>query len=232
MVAVDPGDRAQMLAAESLRAGDPTGWYERLYAGAEAGREVVPWDRGSPHRMLVQWARARGLTGDGQRALVVGCGLGDDAEHVAGLGFDTVAFDISPSAIRAARRRYPDSTVRYVAANLIDPPADWYEAFDLVVESLTLQSMPDPPRREAIRQVGRFVAPGGTMMVNARAREQDEDTGPGPPWALTRAEIEAIAAGGGLEVVRIEDVLDLDVRRWRAEFRRPVPGQPGERPGP
>jgi SAM-dependent methyltransferase len=221
MAALDPEERAQVLAAESLRTGDPTGWFERLYAAAEAGQEVVPWDRGSPHRMLVQWAQARGITGEGRRALVVGCGLGDDAEYVAGLGFDTVAFDISPSAIRAARRRYPDSQVRYVAADLVHPPGGWGEAFDLVVESLTLQAMPDPPRREAIRQVGRLVAPGGTLMVNARAREEDEHV-EGPPWPLTRAEIEAIAASG-LAVVRIEDVLDLEVRRWRAEFRRPGP---------
>ncbi|HEV2452016.1 MAG TPA: class I SAM-dependent methyltransferase [Streptosporangiaceae bacterium] len=221
MAAADPEERAQVMAAESASAGDPTGWFERLYAGAEAGQEVVPWDRGSPHRMLVQWAQARGITGGGRRALVVGCGLGDDAEYVAGLGFDTIAFDISPSAIRAARRRYPDSKVRYVAADLVDPPPGWHEAFDLVVESLTLQAMPDPPRREAIRQLGQLVAPGGTLIVNARGREEDEDPGQGPPWPLTRAEIDAIAASG-LEVVRIEDMLDLEVRRWRAEFRRPA----------
>jgi ubiquinone/menaquinone biosynthesis C-methylase UbiE len=77
---------------------------------------------------------------------VVGCGLGDDAEYVAGRGFDTVAFDISASAIRAARRRYPDSAVHYVTADLLDPPGEWERAFDLVVESLTLQALPDPRR--------------------------------------------------------------------------------------
>jgi SAM-dependent methyltransferase len=230
MTTPDPDERARILAAESLSAGDPTGWFERLYAGAEAGQEVVPWDRGTPHRMLVQWVRARGITGGGRRALVVGCGLGDDAEYVAGLGFDTVAFDISASAIRAARRRYPDSGVRYVAADLFDPPAEWQQAFDLVVESLTLQALPDPPRREAIRRVGQLVAPGGTLMVNARAREEDEDPGEGPPWPLTRAEIEAIAASG-LEVVAIEDLHEPEARRWRAEFRRPGSKIDGDLPG-
>ncbi len=84
----------------------------------------MPWDRGGPHRMLVGWARERGISGTGHRALVVGCGLGDDAEYIAGLGFGTVAFDISASAIRAARRRYPGSNLRYVVADLLDPPAD------------------------------------------------------------------------------------------------------------
>jgi hypothetical protein len=70
----DPDVRARGLAGESIGAGDPTGWFELLYAGAEAGQEVVPWDRGSPHRYLVQWAEARRLSGGGQQALVVAGG--------------------------------------------------------------------------------------------------------------------------------------------------------------
>ena len=220
MTTPDPDQRARELAAAARSTGDATGWFERLYAAAEAGDVAVPWDRGSPHRLLVQWAEQRGVTGDGRRALVVGCGLGDDAEYVAGLGFSTVGFDISASAIRAARRRYPGSRVTYAVANLLDPPAEWHQAFDLVVESLTLQSLPDPPRRDAIGQVGRLVAPGGTLIVSALARDEDDDPGEGPPWALTRTEIDAIGASG-LEPVRIEDIREPESRRWRAEYRRP-----------
>jgi SAM-dependent methyltransferase len=222
----DPEARAQGMAAESLGAGDPTGWFERLYAGAEAGQAVVPWDRGAPHRILVQWAQDRALRGDGRRAVVVGCGLGDDAEYIAGRGFDTVAFDISASAVRAARRRYPHSSVRYVIADLLDPPGDWGHAFDLVVESMTLQSLPDPPRRTAIGNVGRLVAPGGTLIVHARARDERDGPGDGPPWALTRAEIEA-AAASGLQTWQIDDIREPDTRRWLAEFRRPASASGG-----
>jgi 2-polyprenyl-3-methyl-5-hydroxy-6-metoxy-1,4-benzoquinol methylase len=49
--------------------------------------------------MLVEWAQNRGVDGRGRRALVVGCGLGQDAEYVAGHGFDAVAFDIAPTAV-------------------------------------------------------------------------------------------------------------------------------------
>jgi SAM-dependent methyltransferase len=223
---MDPERRARLLAARSLDAGDPTGWFERLYAATEADGGVVPWDRAAPHRLVVEWAEARGLAGGGRRALVVGCGLGDDAEYVAGLGFDTTAFDISASAIKAARRRYPDGRVRYVVADLLDPPAQWRQSFDLVVESLTLQSLPDPPRRDAIGQLGTLVAPGGTLLVNARARDEadgpDEGLDDGPPWALTRAEIEAIA----LEPVLIESIREPASSRWRAEYRRPGPESP------
>jgi SAM-dependent methyltransferase len=235
MPSEDPEEFAGNLAEQSIAAGDPTGWFERLYAAAEAGETEVPWDRRAPSQFLVQWAQRRGLAGVGKRAVVVGCGLGEDAEFIAGLGYRTVAFDISPTAIASALRRFPDSAVEYRVANLLDPPPEWYRAFDLVVESLTLQALSDPPRRDAIARVGDLVAAGGTLVVIARARD-DGEVVDGPPWALTRAEIDALGQTG-LEPVRIEDMRDEALRgvteghspgsalpwprRWRAEFSRP-----------
>lgn len=125
------------LAAESLAQGDPTGWFERLYAAAATGEAVVPWDRGEPNPLLVDWLHHQEPKTDGVSALVVGCGFGIDAEYVAALGFGTTAFDISETAIRGARRRFPNSPVEYVVADLLDPPAEWTGAFDVVVESIT-----------------------------------------------------------------------------------------------
>ena len=213
---------AGRLAEQSVAAGDPTAWFERLYAAAEAGQTAVPWDRGAPSPFLTQWAEQRAPTGSS--ALIVGCGLGDDAEFIAGLGFDTTAFDIAPSAIAAARRRFPGSRVHYRVANLLDPPDEWHRAFDLVVESLTLQALPDPPRRTAIAKLGDLVGPAGTLIVIARAREPGQ-AADGPPWALTRSEIDSLTQTG-LEPVRTEDLNDPHYdwpRRWRAEFRRPAP---------
>jgi SAM-dependent methyltransferase len=205
-----------------VTADDPTGWFERLYAAAAAGAAEVPWERGGPHPLLAEWARGR--DGAGRRALVVGARLGDDAELLAAAGFDVVAFDISPTAIQTARERFPGSRVGYRTADLLDPPAEWREAFDLVVEVFTVQSLPEPHRARAIANVAGLVAPGGTLVVVAAAREPDE-AADGPPWPLTRAEIDAFATGG-LEAVRVEDLRDVPepgARRWRAELRRPAP---------
>jgi SAM-dependent methyltransferase len=222
-MSTDPtGEQARRLVAEARAADNPTAWFERLYAAAADGAAVVPWDRGAPHPALVEWAQQRGLDGAGRDALVVGCGLGADAEYIAGHGFDTVAFDIAPSAVSGARARFPGSRVRYVVADLLDPPADWREAFDLVVESLTVQSLPDPPRGAAIARIAGMVAPGGTLLVIASRRDEADGPVQGPPWPLIRAEVEAFAAGG-LRLERIEALVgeQPDVRRWRAELRRP-----------
>jgi SAM-dependent methyltransferase len=196
---------------------DPTGWFEPLYAAAERGEREVPWDRGEPREALVEWAEARGLDGTGLSAVVVGCGFGSDAEYLRELGFDTTAFDVAPSAVRAAQERHPGSAVHYVTADLLDFPAPWGEAFAFVFESLAVQSLPDAVRPQAIRNVGRFVAPRGTLLVIASGRDEADGPVDGPPWPLTRTEIESFARGG-IETVAIEQ---SPGPRWRAEFRRP-----------
>lgn len=224
MTEPDPEAQARVLSGESLAVGNPTAWFERLYAAAERGGAVVPWDRGAPHPMLVEWTRQRALDGSARSALVVGSGLGEDAELIVSFGFEVVAFDISGSAIEAARRRFPDSTVRYLTADLLDPPARWRHAFDLVIEIFTVQALPAPYRDRAIRNVAGFVGAGGTLLVIAAARNE-EDVVEGPPWPLVRSEVDAFAIGG-LEAVDIEDLRLPDqpgARRWRATFRRPGP---------
>ncbi|MEV8503793.1 class I SAM-dependent methyltransferase [Actinoplanes sp. NPDC051475] len=220
-----PGDPARVpdttrLAAASLAAGDPTGWFERLYAEAGAGTAEVPWDVPEPSRYLAGWVRRGEITGRGRRALVVGCGLGRDAEFLAGLGFTVTAFDISGTAVRTARERHPSSSVEYVVADLLDPPPQWNGRFDLVLESNNVQALPGPERARAIANVGPMVAPGGTLLVIAVA-EQGGGEGAGPPWPLTRAEIDAFA-GPSLTPVAVEHLRDPGdplVARWRAEFR-------------
>lgn len=211
----DPDADARRLAAEP---DDPTAWFEDLYVAADRGAATVPWDRGEPQQLLTAWVERAAITGNGRRALVVGCGLGRDAEYLAGLGFDTVAFDVAETAVRVARSRHPGSPVHYVVADLLDPPEEWHAAFDLVVESMNVQALPSPVREDAIARVGGLVRPGGTLLVIAFA--SDDTLAEGPPWPLSRADIDAFGTGG-LAAVHVELLGDDDdppVYRWRAEF--------------
>lgn len=201
---------ARRLAAESLADGDATGWFERLYVAAERGEAVVPWADLEPNPMLTGQVRP----GQG-RALVVGCGLGDDAEYVASLGYQVTAFDVAESAVAKANARFPYSGVDYRVADLLAPPDAWRGAFDLVVEIYTVQVLQGEERALAIGNIAGFVAPAGTLTVIARARDDSDDPGR-MPWPLTRTEIESFGSGG-----HIEDLHDDEgVRRWRARFTR------------
>jgi SAM-dependent methyltransferase len=227
---------SRRLAAESIAAGDPTGWFERLYAAAEHGQAVVPWADLTPNPSMVAaladisglpdqpvLAALPGMPPAGrERALVVGCGLGDDAEYVASLGFDTTAFDVSPTAIARAVKRFPASTVDYQTADLLAPPQEWHHAFHLVVEVYTIQVLTGDARRHAVQQICRLVAPGGRLLVIARARGDRDDPGK-MPWPLTRDEIRAFRRNGLTEVsiVDFPDPEEPAVRRWRAWFMAP-----------
>ena len=208
-------EQGDIFAAEALAEGRPTAWFDRLYAAGRRGDVSIPWDRTDPQQMLVEWARRGAVDGTGRTAVVVGCGLGRDAEFVAGLGYTTTGFDVADTSIRIVRERYPDSAVHYTVANLLDPPAEWTHAFDLVVESYTVQALPTSVRADAIRNVAGLVAPGGTLVVVAQPRDEDEPLPVAPPWPLTRAEIDSFGTGG-LTAVSVERG-----DRWVAEFRRP-----------
>ena len=84
------------LARRSLAADDATGWFEPLYAAGRSGSVKMPWDRPAANPLLA--AAVREMDADGRSVVVVGCGLGRDAEEVARHGFRTTAFDVSASA--------------------------------------------------------------------------------------------------------------------------------------
>ena len=88
--------RARLLKlSEAAEAdGEPLRWFEELYAGANRDSEEIPWAKMEANPKMVEWIAERPeITG---RALVVGCGLGDDAEWLSVAGFDVTAFDLSP----------------------------------------------------------------------------------------------------------------------------------------
>jgi 2-polyprenyl-3-methyl-5-hydroxy-6-metoxy-1,4-benzoquinol methylase len=196
---------------------EETAWFERLYAAAEAGEAEVPWHRGGPNPFLEQWVRERSVEGAGRRALVIGTALGDDAELLAARGFAVTAFDISPTAIEGARRRFPESEVDYRVADLLDLPEEWRGAFDLVAEAITVQALPLPLRDEAIDAIASTVAPGGTLVVVSGIWDGD---GPrdGPPWPLTRPELNRFSRT--LRVVEVGVARLGSEARWRGEYTR------------
>ncbi len=211
---------ADRLATRSLAEGNPTGWFDQLYAAGRAGSVDMPWDRRGPHPLLAEWTDRSPARGAGARAVVVGCGLGGDAEHLSGFGYETTGFDVAPSAVEEARSRHPESAVEYAVADLFDLPPQWRGAFDLVVEIYTVQALPPALRDAAAEAVTRLVSSGGMLLVIASVGEVGQHV-VGPPWPLTRRDLDLFAQPG-FEPVNIERIDGDGSSRWRAEFRRAI----------
>ncbi len=205
--------KTRAKAHEAIARGEPLAWFERVYEDAARDVGAVPWADLVPNPSLV--ASASRLPSSGN-ALVVGCGLGDDAEWLAARGLDVTAFDVAPRAIAWCKERFPSSRVRYEVGDLLAPPASWTRAFDFVFEAYTLQSLPASIRPDATKMLARFVAPSGTLLVVARGADAPARMEDGPPWALARGEIEAV----GLPVTSWDDFVDGEgVRRFVATYR-------------
>lgn len=191
-------DELRAIIDDALSRDDVTGWFEPLYERARGDATAVPWARQRPHGYLVTWLDQHvGRAGSG-RAVVVGCGLGDDAEELARRGFDVTAFDVSETAIRWAQRRFPTSKVDYRVADLLALPEEWRGGFDLVVETRTVQSLPEPARDAAMRAIASLVAPGGQLLAVALVATSSEVAAgwQGPPWALAPSELASYRAAG------------------------------------
>jgi SAM-dependent methyltransferase len=225
--------RARELAAEFNRKGDPTGWFEQLYREGEAGKSVVPWADLRPNPHLLDFWKVNPLETAGKTALVIGSGLGDDAEQLAAWGFQTTAFDISETAVRAAQKRFPagqkftKGSVKYLAANLLNPPPNWSRRFDFVLEIFTLQALPAAIRPVAIQKIAQFVSPGGLLLIIARGRNQSDPEGQ-MPWPLTREELAAFTRYGRIErsFRDYPDPEDPAVRRFRVLYKCPHTANP------
>jgi len=212
---------ARRIAQRHLEQNDPKGWFEALYAAAKGDPGIISWAEMAPNPNLVSWLDKHGVDKPGQSTMVVGCGLGDDAEELARRGFDVTAFDISATAIAWCRARFPASRVNYVTADLFDPSHAWGKRFGWVFELYTLQVLPPELRPAAARRIADLVAPGGTLLVICRGRESGEPEGK-MPWPLRKDELEVFKACG-LKEVFFDAFLDEEnppVRRFRVEYRR------------
>lgn len=217
-------EKIKQLAAAALRSNEPSAWFEILYQEAKGDEKQVPWAKLTPHPYLQDWLERHPPQVEGRSAAAVGCGLGDDAEALAALGFQVTAFDISPSAIAWCQQRFPDSTVNYVVADLFHLPAEWNQAFNFVLESRNIQALPLNVRSQAISAIGQLVALGGTLLLMTRLRDTDAEPD-GPPWPLSDSELAQFQHLGCQEIRRdLFANIDSDaVKHVRIEYLRTHP---------
>jgi len=212
--------RTRELAAEFAERGDAFGWFDALYKESGGDTEKIPWADMVPNRFFKEWAESTDLKGDGRRALVVGCGLGDDAKYLHDLGFKVTGFDISPTAVEWARKIYGDTGIQFETADLFEPYRGWLGAFDFVLEIYTIQPLPMEMRPRVMDAVAAFVAPDGRLLVVTRGRENDEEVGE-VPWPLSKRDLSRFVENG-LREIGFQDIWDEEdeQRRFVVEYKR------------
>lgn len=217
----DPRARTRELAAEYGERGDATGWFEALYKESAGNTELIPWADLEPNAYFSKWAKSTKLKGNGRTALVVGCGLGDDAKYLHDLGFKVTAFDISPTAIEWAKQLYGEDEIDFHVADLFSPFRGWLGAFDFVLEIYTIQPLPIEMRTTVIEAIAAFVAPKGELIVVTRGRGEDDEMDH-VPWPLSRKELSRFETFGleqiDLQVFPPEEENEPD--RWVVVYRR------------
>ena len=209
----------------SVKEDNPVDWFEPLYAESTKNGEGVPWANMGTHPSFKQWLKQNELNGLKKSALIVGCGMGDDAIELENLGFQVTAFDVSETAIKYCKERFPNSSVNFVQADLLQEQSQWQSKFDFVLEIYTVQALPPKYENELIHNISKFVAHGGQLVVIAEVSNEERIFDNGPPWLLTPNHVDSfISCGLNVKNTTIEndDSDKSEMKTYVTEFNRPA----------
>ena len=180
----DIQERLQALSVAAENDGEPLRWFEDLYASAHRDSEQIPWARMGVNPILRDELEREALPLG--RALMVGCGLGDDAVYLEKMGWKVVAFDLSDSCIAWCKDRFSDSSVHWEVGDVTNPPESWIGNFDLVVEIHILQAIPAEIREEAANVLPTLLKPEGRLISIGREATDRTEEVMTLPWPLSR----------------------------------------------
>ena len=170
-------------------------WFDGLYSEHKDNFDNIPWARQDVNPLLKSYLQEQKVHKG--TALVIGCGLGDDARAIEEAGYDVVAIDVSQTALDLAKARFEKSSVIFEKQDIFDMPQKYHHHFDFVFEAFTIQSLPVEFREKMIKAVTNTIKDGGKILLVAHQRER---LFPGPPWPLEAHEVEYFKNHGLKEI--------------------------------
>lgn len=173
MIEFDPIKYKQMVKTHHEN-DEPSAWCDSIYTNAQGDYKAVFWADLEPSPYLVQWLKNNKKDLKKKKAIVIGCGVGDDAEALSDYGYEVIGFDISPEAISLCKKRYPNTKVNYLVADLFDYDKKWLRNFDVVYECNTIQILPGKYRIKARKAISNLVSKNGYALVSCRSRKKNE----------------------------------------------------------
>ena len=221
MKKISESEREEIIyRAKSAVNDEPIEWFDQLYGMANRDPAIIPWARMTPNQIMMNWVEENCSIGN---ALVIGCGLGDDAVGLENIGFNVTAFDISEHCVDWCKERFPNSKVQWLVGDILDPKQEWYGNFDLIVEIHILQAIPDGGIREkAAEQMPKLLADNGKMLCIGRLDDGRQTIQP-PPWPLKQAWLnDSFSMLESLEFTPFRNDDSLDVLRYYAAWQHKV----------
>ena len=172
---------------------EASAWFDGLYQENRESQEKIPWAKQAVNPLLQSYLDEV-LEHKGS-ALVIGCGLGDDARALELAGYEVTAIDVSQTALELAKERFPNSKIVFKEQDIFE----YEEQFDFVFEAFTIQSLPVEFREKMVEAVANRVSENGKLLLVAHQREHDFDA---PPWPLTLEEVKSFEKHGLEELSR------------------------------
>ncbi|MGP8302033.1 class I SAM-dependent methyltransferase [Streptomyces inhibens] len=223
---------------------DAATWWDGFYSDRS---RPVPFFVAKPDESLASYLDRRLITPG--RALDLGCGPGRNALHLASLGFQVDAVDLSPTAIAwgEERAREAGADIRFHCGDAFTlTAAELGGPYDLIHDSGCFHHLPPHRRISYLRLLDRGLAPGGHLALTCfAAGEMGSEL---PDAAFYRRS----RLHGGLaytpESLRwiFSELTEVELRRmhdeppespyfgepflWTALFRRDHPPAPAQRP--
>jgi SAM-dependent methyltransferase len=126
--------------------------------------DAIPWNSATPPEALV--ALVTGGTFCPCTTIDLGCGAGNYAIWLAGLGFDVTGVDSSKTAIRIAEKNAREKGVRcrFIVADLLGDLHEVSGTFDFAFDWELLHHIFPEDRETYVRNVQRVLSPGGTYL--------------------------------------------------------------------
>lgn len=147
--------------------------------------DTIPWYSETPPDALVKLVE-EGIV-QPCRAVDLGCGTGNYAIDLAGLGFDVTGVDSSPAAIRIAQEhaKKRGARCRFVVADLLGDLHEVTSTFDFAYDWELLHHIFPEDREAYIRNVHKITDPGA-LYFSVCFDESDPQFGGSGKYRTTR----------------------------------------------
>ena len=151
------------------------------------------WDVGRPQGALVRLSRTGRMTGS---VLDAGCGTGENALHLAGLGHAVLGVDFAAAAIERAVAKAADrhGSVEFQVADALDLAA-LGRSFDTIIDIGLFHTLEDGDRTRYAASLRAALRPGGRAFLLCWSDRNPFGRG---PRRVTRREIRAAFRDGWL----------------------------------